>query len=334
MKRALAWALFLLFPSVFVMGQSRIFRINDAQGRPLRMAIVKLDPKDAESFTVRDGILELKNSDKALSLHITFPNGETDKININAKKAGEVRPAFIEDIFCKGYLNEKIKSSGGAGSPKNYWIGAKVGYNLSGVQADDNFVGAVKAAINLADFGDDDDGHFQFAVLGNFGKYKFDQSKAENQNLQKLSQSISGIQGGLGWTRKWAGNEQYKSTPVHTARLYAAGLYKYNQFVNIGTASEEVNLHQIKVLGGFEYEYYRFKQGGALSLAIEPSLTFFDKQLYQKVFSMEKSVLAVLDASLVIPISSQIGLYFNGTYSHRMAPAHLIGFVIKVPKAE
>lgn len=215
-----------------------------------------------------------------------------------------------------------INLGGGAStSLKNYWVGAKLGYNFLSESTDDFFVGSASIAINLLKL--DEKSKHTFGVVGNIGNFKFQNDSAENKKIQKLTQSINGLLFGLGYTY-----ETNSSDKKQAFRKFANVGARLSSYTNVGKDSQTVNLPQFASTIGFEYELQGFTNAGALTLSAGASLFLFSKTKYEKIFNKDRGNILTLDVSAILPLSKNLGFFVNGTYSKIASPVYIIGIVI------
>ena len=224
----------------------------------------------------------------------------------------------------EAYLEELVVSSGSVSS-KNYWIGAKIGYNFIGDTDDNFFVGSASISINLIEgLGK----KHMFGVIGNIGNFKFDK-KEDNNDIKKLAQSINGVSVGLGYTH------ESEDTPI----FYDNGKLIFRQFIHtglritsfdeIGEDKETETLAQSASTAGLEMEITGFKNKGALTLSTGVSLYLFDSTIYQKIFEKDKGSLVTLDCTIILPIAEKVGFFMNGTFSKDSSAAFIMGIILK-----
>jgi hypothetical protein len=209
----------------------------------------------------------------------------------------------------------------GGGSPKSFWLGATIGYNIDGANVD-NVVGSAKMAINpikkqylKADWG----------IVGNFSNFISAQDKEKmTKDLLKLSQGSQGLSISIAGTR-----EILPSNSNFNFRMYFLTGYRLNAFQKVGKDSISVGLSQFRNSFGLELEGLEFEKGGKIHFSIEGSLAFFDESKYNLIFSEKKKTMATLEASVILPIASNIGFLINGTYNKRFAPVYQVGIIFK-----
>jgi hypothetical protein len=340
-------SIFMLCISLSTVAQKISKRtIYEKNNAPIPLAKATIKGGNGDILYINEGIAYIPDSSAAYTLIILLPNGQTQELDITTDKS----VFLIANQISSLEAGAEKESTGKMMSPKNYWIGARVGYNLVGSPSSDNFIGAVKTTINVRK---PDDKGYQFAVLGNIGKYKFDQSEEENNTISTVAQSATGLQVGLGWTYEWQEKTKAKESTGGKAgdkkdlrlfrkmramrngsskplkRVYFTPFYKYNRFINIGPDSSTVNLSQGKFAFGMEYQYEGFKDDGALTFSLEPSITFFDKGLYKQVFGVERWNLPAIDASFTLPFSATAGFHVSATFAPQMYPVYMIGVILR-----
>lgn len=215
-------------------------------------------------------------------------------------------------------------------SSRNFWVGAKIGYNFIG-NADDNFfVGSASIALNLLD---NNDSHHTFGVIGNIGNFKFNKDSSDTKNIQKVSQSINGLTVGLGYTHETfiKGKSKYNSNQYPTSyfrQFFHSGV-RLTTFTKVGKDSSTVNLAQSVTTIGFEFEQSGFKNGGSITASVGGSLYLFDKNIYKKIFDEEKNKLLTLDFTIILPISKQMGFFVNGTFAKKTSASYILGIIFR-----
>lgn len=229
----------------------------------------------------------------------------------------------------------KMVTSGGISqsslSTNNFWVGAKLGYNFAASQPQDYFVGSASIALNvfknhfIKQSGNDTISNV-FGVVGNIGNFKFNRDPTEDKNIQKLTQSINGLNIGLSFVHEWKFHDYSEASFF---RYFLNSGARYTTYSNIGIDSETVNFTQWETTGGIEFEQKGFINGGNLTFSMGLSLLVFDKNQYQKIFNESKSKLIIVDQTLIIPISTNIGFFENGTYSMNVPASYLVGIILK-----
>ena len=227
-------------------------------------------------------------------------------------------------------LNVVLESAGGLSevivtgysvSIKNYWIGAKIGYNFTS-NADDNFfVGSATIALNLLKT---DNREHIFGVVGNIGNFKFNQDTTDSKNIQKLTQSINGLSIGLGYTH----DKQNSSTVSAFRKFFQTGM-RLTTFKNVGEDSATINFPQLATTAGIEFEKAGFTNGGSITASAGVSLFLFDKKLYKEIFNEKKSKLITFDCSVILPINKNMGFFANGTFSKKASAIYILGIIFK-----
>lgn len=209
-------------------------------------------------------------------------------------------------------------------SPKNYWVGARVGYNLISNAAEDNFIGSATAGLNLYKF--EQPNRNSISVIGNLGNYKFNTEEEDISEVQKLAQSVNGISIGLGYTFS---DKLLDHLDHLNYNLFATARGRFTTFKNIGTAKESINFTQFVATLGGEIALANFEKEGELTLTISGSAYLFDKNQYNLIFGSVKDNICTADITLIVPLSGQIGFFASGTYAHEMSALYSFGIIIK-----
>lgn len=241
-----------------------------------------------------------------------------DTINVNLSPA-----EGLSGIVLTGFSSSNI-------STRNFWAGAKIGYNFIG-KADDNFfVGSASMALNLLD---NNDTHHTFGVIGNIGNFKFNKDTSDTKDIQKVGQSINGLSVGLGYTHETyiKGTSEYKSNQYPTSyfRQFIQSGVRLTTFTNVGKDSLTINLAQSVTTCGLEFEQTGFKNGGSITASMAVSLYLFDKNISQQLFNEKRNNLLTMDFTVILPISKQMGFFVNGTFTKNTSAAYILGIIFR-----
>ena len=208
-------------------------------------------------------------------------------------------------------------------SPKSYWLGATLAYNIDGGEVD-NVVGSAKIGINPVR------GKYlgaEWAIVGNFANFISAQNKEKTEkDLLKVAQSSQGLSIGFGGT--W---EVIPRGDDFNFRCYFTSGYRLNAFQKVvkGADTLSVSLSQFRNTFGIEFEGFQFKQGGKLHFSAEGSVSAFDGDKYELVFGEKKSSLTNAEVTAILPIASNIGFLASGTYSKHFKPVYQFGIIFK-----
>lgn len=217
-------------------------------------------------------------------------------------------------------LSEVVVTAAG-GSPKSYWLGATLAYNIDGAEVD-NIVGSAKVGINLVD------GEYlgaEWGIVGNFANFISVQDKEKAaRDLLKVAQSSQGLSIGIAAT--W---EILPTVNDFNFRSYFTSGYRLNAFQKVGKDTISVGLSQFRNVVGVEFEGFRFKNGGKLHFSCEGSLTAFSQDKYELIFEKKKSSLSSLELTAILPIAQNIGFLANGTYCKSFVPVYQFGIIFK-----
>tara|TARA_R110002096_G_scaffold386653_1_gene580748 strand:+ start:7557 stop:8546 length:990 start_codon:yes stop_codon:yes gene_type:complete len=233
------------------------------------------------------------------------------------------------DTVKMNVIIDKTKSQGVSASMKNYWIGAKVGYNFIGETDDNFFVGSASITLNLFDgFNnkENDNWHQYLGVIGNLGNFKFDKETDSSEDVQKIAQSINGLSVGLGLTLE---NKISSISEDSFFRYFVRTGVRMTTFDKIGVDMESVNLAQSETNTGVELEIGNFKNEGTITIATGVTMYLFDENVYNKIFEEKKSSLFTLDTTIILPISKDLGFYINGTFTKRASAAYILGIIFR-----
>lgn len=206
-------------------------------------------------------------------------------------------------------------------SPRSYWLGATVAYNMDGAEVD-NIIGSAKIGINPVERK-----HLgaYWGIVGNFANFISAQNIEEtNKNLLKVAQSSQGLSIGVAGT--W---EILPTAEDFNFRCYLMTGYRLNAFQKVGKDSISVGLNQFRNSLGIEFEGLKFKNGGKLHFSFEGSVTAFSRNKYELVFGEKKSSLSSLEITAILPIAQNIGFLANGTYCRDFASVYQFGIIFK-----
>lgn len=315
----------LLITPIFLSAQDTITvrgQVVDNENLPLPGVNILVQGTNNGTQTDFDGSYTINNVSPDAVLIFTYIVQKDIRRNVNGLTMINVK--MEEDAQAL----EEVATVGVSASTRNYWVGAKVGYNLLGDSDDNSFVGSAAIEINLLD---NLPRRHLFGVIGNLGNFQFTQSEDNKDDIQKLAQSVNGISLGLGYTHesnKIPLTNHYNNPHLYFRQFARMGV-RYNSFKDVGEANETVNFAQFVVNGGVELELYGFKNGGALSLSSGVSLYLFDNSLYEQLFEEEKSSLLTVDVTLTLPLSKSLGLFTNGTFARNSSPIFVLGLVVK-----
>lgn len=293
--------------------------VVDSDNTPVPGANIVIKGTTNATQTDIDGNFAFEKILENSILVVSYIGFTTIEVAVEGKNKVDIK------LDSEDYLEEVVVS--GSVSSKNYWIGAKIGYNFIGDTDDNFFVGSASISINLIEgLGK----KHMFGVIGNIGNFKFDK-KEENNNddIKKLAQSINGVSVGLGYTH------ESEDTPI----FYDNGKLIFRQFIQtglritsfdeIGEDKETETLAQSATTAGLEMEITGFKNKGALTLSTGVSLYLFDSNIYQKIFENDKGSLVTLDCSIILPIAEKVGFFMNGTFSKDSSAAFIMGIILK-----
>lgn len=216
-------------------------------------------------------------------------------------------------------------------STRNFWVGAKVGYNFINNEEDNGFVGSANIAVNLLD---NNDSKNYFGVVGNIGNFKFNQEEDDNNNIQKIAQSANGLNVGVAYTREGMkkGNREFKTikqAPISYFRGSVSTGMKFTSFKNVGKDSTSINFPEFATTIGFEFEQTGFKNGGSLTFSLGSTLFLFDKNIYNQIFNDSRNSLLNFEFNVILPISKKLGFYVNGTFAQKISAIYTFGVIIK-----
>lgn len=228
-------------------------------------------------------------------------------------------------------LEEVVVISSRSISSRNFWVGAKVGYNFINNEEDNGFVGSANIAINLLD---NNDSKNYFGVVGNIGNFKFNQEEDDNNNIQKIAQSANGLNVGVAYTREYMkkGSKVFssiKEAPISYFRKSVSTGMKFTSFKNVGKDSTSVNFPEFATTIGFEFEQTGFKNGGSLTFSVGSTLFLFDKNVYSQIFNESRNSLLNFEFTVILPISKKLGFYVNGTFAQKISAIYTFGVIIK-----
>lgn len=260
--------------------------------------------------------------------NITLPTNTPSNKSLESTAGGpenHLLSASAPSLAVSAPTSGSSLSSSSSISPQSYWVGASVGSNVNKPSGNsgNNIVGGAGVSINTlksTPLG------ATWAIVGNLGNFNSStDTKDLSTNLSKLSQANSGLNVGIAAT--WALNDTTQSK--HAFRAFGITSYQLNTFSNVGADSSTVSLNQWKTSAGLEFEQQDFNNGGALHAGLAAGIGVFDPTAYKKVFGTSKSNILSLDATIVLPLSTQFGFLLEGTYSQYATPTYLIGVIIR-----
>ncbi|MGV3762685.1 hypothetical protein [Parapedobacter sp.] len=71
---------------------------------------------------------------------------------------------------------------------------------------------------------------------------------------------------------------------------------------------------------------------GALTVSFETAYSTFSKARYSNIFDTERSGIWTAEATVILPISKNLGMLSNVTFAQGMNPAYQFGVFIKPPR--
>lgn len=216
---------------------------------------------------------------------------------------GQTPSALVNN---KGIKNEGI-------SANNPWLGGQVGYKFGGTgEFADNLIASARLMYKI-ELGTV---KFQLPVMGNFSQLKDNisgnlQTDVENEaRLQDILTSTQGLNIGL-YPYYTITEKEYFSVIAHGVLMYKVNAFK-------DTTENSLYLNQGRISLGAEFHLGKknIAEGRyPITLSIAPTMTFFDKSDYNKVFGEEKSSISSLEITTVVPIGKGIGVLFEGVIS-------------------
>jgi len=209
----------------------------------------------------------------------------------------------------------------------SYWKGASLAYNLDGSSAG-NIIANTKFMINSMDLGVDGKTwknlYWTLGVVGNFGNFLSSKEKTEvDRDIARISQSGQGLNIGFSFLGE---TERAKNSIFRVEYITS---YRLNAFQNVGLDSTTVALNQFRNAITFEGEFSGFKNKGALSLSFELGYNIFDKRKFNEIFGYERSGILTGEATVILPISSNLGMLSSVTFAQKMSPKYQFGIYIK-----
>jgi hypothetical protein len=287
--------------------------VKGSDNNPIPGVIVVNSTKNIETTTDVKGEFEI-HAVKNDVIKVSFVGYVTNEFVIADDKV----KLIIQLAEEKGDLNQIVVA---AVSPRSYWLGATVAYNVDGAEVD-NIVGSAKIGINPVERR-----HLgaYWGIVGNFANFISAQNKEKtNKDLLKVAQSSQGLSIGIAGT--W---EVLPSTKDFNFRFYLTTGYRLNAFQKVGEDSISVGLSQFRNSLGIEFEGLKFKNGGKLHFSFEGSLAAFSQNKYELVFGEKKSSLSSLEITAILPIAQNIGFLANGTYCKNFASVYQFGIIFK-----
>ncbi|HKB45843.1 MAG TPA: carboxypeptidase-like regulatory domain-containing protein [Chitinophagaceae bacterium] len=287
--------------------------VKDGKNNPLIGAAVINKTKNIKTVTKANGEFEIEAIVNDI-ISVSYIGYTTNEFVITDDKA----KLEIQLSVTQGDLNEVVVVGV---SPKSYWLGARLAYNIDGAQVD-NIVGSATIGINPVE------GEYlgaNWGIVGNFANFISVQNKEKTEkDLLKVAQSSQGLSIGFGGT--W---EVLSRSNDFNFRCYFISGYRLNAFQKVGKDSISVSLSQFRNTAGIEFEGFRFKNGGKLHFSFEGSLTAFSRKKYELVFGEKKSSLNGLEITAILPIAANIGFLANGTYAKNLNPVYQFGIIFK-----
>lgn len=205
-------------------------------------------------------------------------------------------------------------------SANNVWLGAQIGYKLSGPgDFSDNLLVSGRLLYNI----DINTTKFKLPVMGDISALRDAASTGNIDSLtakaQDLLLSTQGINVGL-----YPFYEAYKNT-YFSFTIHGSLTYKLNAFK---VDDETINLDQGRFSAGMETSIgKRNDDKYPLTISVTPVLTFFSKNRYKMIFGEEKSSLLSLEITGIVPIGSGFGLLIESVIAKDNAPAVRTGIV-------
>ena len=292
--------------------------VKDENNTPMAGVTVKNITKNKLTNTNNKGEFEIEASkgDDISFLYIGFTS--------TVAKVSEDNTALNINLYPnKSDLSQVVVLAGGGGSPKSYWLGATLAYNINGGEIE-NVVGSAKIGINPVT------GKYlgaNWGIVGNFSNFISAQNKEKTEkDLLKVAQSAQGLSIGLAGT--W---EVFPRSDDFNFRMYLSSGYRLNAFQKVekGADTVSVSLSQFRNTVGIEFEGFQFKQGGKLHFSAEASVSAFDGDKYELVFNEKKSSLTNAEITAILPIAGNIGFLACGTYSKNFKPVYQFGIIFK-----
>lgn len=326
MKKLILVTLFLASQYFSFAQDSLIIRgvVKDDSQNPIVNCIVKNVATNKTTKTNQRGefVIAAKIGDDLLFTLVGFL-GSTVKI---------VDANYIEVNLSENTRLGEVVVSGNSPSlsMKNFWTGAKVGYNFTSSSDDNFFVGSASINLNLLNSSNEKN---TFGIVGNIGNFKFNKDTTDSKNIQKLSQSINGLSVGIGYTNQTSirgGNAGNNKEPVISYfRKFIISGYRLNTFKNVGIDSSTINFNQSFTTAGLEYEQTGFRNGGSLTASIGLTMLLFDKQQNKTIFNIDKGSRLIVDMTVILPLSKTMGFFINGTFAQKTEGIFIAGIVFK-----
>jgi hypothetical protein len=194
-------------------------------------------------------------------------------------------------------------------APNNPWLvsGIQAGYSVSGGDFSSAFQASGRALLEVLGRSSTKGGIF---VMGNLTKLGVQKSAELDSKIKELQQASQGLNVGFYPHYIIAGDPTKKNASL---TLYAPLLYKVNAFES-ADKTDVTYLNQFRASVGAEVAFlYGQSSGLPITISVEPAITFFNKNDYQKVFEKTRSSLPSIEASIIFPIGLSAGLM--GIYS-------------------
>ena len=209
---------------------------------------------------------------------------------------------------------------------KNYWNGAKVGYNIIGEFEKNLLVGSASLNFNLFKDYNRESRYLDIAMVGSLGSFSIKESEIPRvpAKLKKLAQSINGISLGFGSVL-----DLNPDNNDDDHRVFLNTGLRYNDFKDIGEDEETVNFFQWATSLGYEFEGLKFIKQQPCTFGVSLNNYIFDSDKYQQVFEEDKSMLFAAEANIIIGIWSATGILINGTYPFDSSPIYTAGIIFK-----
>lgn len=293
--------------------------VTGSDNTPLAGVGIVIKGTENGTQTDFDGFYSISDVPQNAILVLSYGGFKTFEESVENRKVINISIKETESIL------DEVLVNGGSVSSKNYWLGAKIGYNFIGDTDDNFFVGSASIAINLIEGLDRE---HTFGVLGNIGNFKFEKKDDSKEDIKKLTQSINGISVGLGYTHESDELPIFQENGSLLFRQFVQTGVRITSFDKIGVDEETATLAQSATTAGLEMEITGFKNKGALTISTGVSLYLFDKNIYQKIFEEEKSNLVTLDFTVILPISEKVGFFTNGTFAKDASAAFIMGIIL------
>ena len=207
-------------------------------------------------------------------------------------------------------------------SPLSEWVGATLAYNFED-EGTDNIIAGAKVKISTVE--QFSDTKFNLLVIGNISKITSGVSEKADDDINEIIQSSQGLSVGVAPVF----NINPDNENENNFRSFASLNYKINGFQGVGVNEETVNLGQLRLTVGAEFEGFKTNNGGKFNLSAEYIYSYFDEENYDKIFGKSISNISAVEINAIVPLTGNFGFIGGITFSNEAEPVVQTGIIIK-----